>query len=180
MNELANSGLEAGLSQYTSPEPMLQTPEFVRSETGQGFTTPVYAYARNNPLRYTDPTGLFSNDPSCKWLPVENEALDIAKKISDPCLSACVVKSVKEIHLKCGEDVDQKCKQLSAQYKGNTSAYTYAGSCSDPERKTHWCSREVSPHCASETLVHETAHAGGWHHGDGKGVPNDSGRSICK
>ena len=40
---------------------MLQSPDFVRSAAQKGFSTPTYAYAQNNPLRYTDSTGL------CFW-----------------------------------------------------------------------------------------------------------------
>jgi hypothetical protein len=43
---------------YLSPEPMLQSPNWVQGEVGGGFSTPTYSYARNNPVRYTDPTGL--------------------------------------------------------------------------------------------------------------------------
>jgi len=37
---------------------MLQEPQFVRSAAQQGLPSPTYAYALNNPLRYTDPNGL--------------------------------------------------------------------------------------------------------------------------
>lgn len=54
---------------YLSPEPMLQDPPFVRREAKAGQSTPTYAYARNNPIKNIDPTGLsepaFANKPSC-------------------------------------------------------------------------------------------------------------------
>ena len=37
---------------------MLQDPTWVRSEAAQGLSTPTNAYARNNPLLFTDPDGL--------------------------------------------------------------------------------------------------------------------------
>ncbi|MEQ1737735.1 MAG: RHS repeat-associated core domain-containing protein, partial [Rhodoglobus sp.] len=69
-------------SRYLSPEPLLQRPGWVKREAEQGYATPTYAYARNNPVRHTDPTGLNSlmfgapvypnlppdADPGQKWL----------------------------------------------------------------------------------------------------------------
>lgn len=47
-----------GSRRYLQPEPLLQEPNWVRGESQQGFSAPTYAYARNNPLKNTDPTGL--------------------------------------------------------------------------------------------------------------------------
>lgn len=43
---------------YLSPEPLLQQPQYVRGQAQRGLGVPAYAYANNNPLYWTDPTGL--------------------------------------------------------------------------------------------------------------------------
>jgi Domain of unknown function (DUF4329) len=48
----------ARLSQYLSPEPMLQSPMYVRRMAQSGMSVATYPYAANNPLRFTDSTGL--------------------------------------------------------------------------------------------------------------------------
>ena len=46
------------ISQYLSPEPLLQSPDFVSAMAQEGMSTQTYAYALNNPIRYVDRNGL--------------------------------------------------------------------------------------------------------------------------
>jgi RHS repeat-associated protein len=50
---------EPATGRYLSPEPLLQDPDWVMSELQSGYQVPAYSYARNNPIAYTDPTGLY-------------------------------------------------------------------------------------------------------------------------
>jgi RHS repeat-associated protein len=53
-----NRYYDPSTGRYLSPEPMFQSPEYVKSMAKQGMSVPAYAYAANNPMRYSDPTGL--------------------------------------------------------------------------------------------------------------------------
>ena len=52
--------LDPETGRYLSPEPLLQSPAYVRRMAQTGMSVPTYAYAANNPLRHIDPTGLES------------------------------------------------------------------------------------------------------------------------
>ena len=54
------------MSQYLSPEPLLQKPRYVLSMAESGMSVPPYAYALNNPLSYTDDDGLRAKQQTCK------------------------------------------------------------------------------------------------------------------
>ncbi|MDP1830147.1 MAG: RHS repeat-associated core domain-containing protein, partial [Archangium sp.] len=54
-----NRFYDPSTGRYLSPEPMLQEPDWVRSEAQDGFSAPTYAYARNNPTGTIDENGLW-------------------------------------------------------------------------------------------------------------------------
>ena len=58
LHENWNRYYDSTLGRYLSPEPLLQSPAYLRRMAQTGMSVPTYAYAANNPLRYTDPTGL--------------------------------------------------------------------------------------------------------------------------
>lgn len=60
--ELVSNGarfMDPGIGAFTGPEPFLQDPRFAALMAQRGLTTPTYAYAVNNPIKYTDPDGRF-------------------------------------------------------------------------------------------------------------------------
>ncbi|MEQ1737573.1 MAG: RHS repeat-associated core domain-containing protein, partial [Rhodoglobus sp.] len=64
LHENWNRFYDPTTGRYLSPEPMLQRPGYVKARAGYGMTMATYAYANNNPIRYTDRTGLFTTDYS--------------------------------------------------------------------------------------------------------------------
>jgi RHS repeat-associated protein len=57
MFENWNRTYDATVGEYLSPEPLLQSPDYVRTMAQSGLSVPAYAYALNSPLRYVDPDG---------------------------------------------------------------------------------------------------------------------------
>ncbi len=64
---------------YLSPEPMLQSPEFVRSSALGGTAVATYVYTANNPLSKIDPSGLFVKKGECAlW----DRAIEYARRMA--------------------------------------------------------------------------------------------------
>lgn len=78
------------LGAYLSPEPLLQSPAYVRRMAQSGLAVPPYSYGLNNPLRYTDRTGL---EPDA-FLPA-HEALRVCDSVG--CTSDQFRSEVQEL-----------------------------------------------------------------------------------
>lgn len=64
-----NRYYEPQTGRYLSPEPFLQSVEYVRRATSRGMLVLSYGYSGGNPLRFVDPTGLLYDVPcSQDWI----------------------------------------------------------------------------------------------------------------
>lgn len=82
---------------YLSPEPLLQNPNWVRAEASEGFISPTYSYARNNPVRYTDSTGLYAQGVICASPNAGmSGSLGFQVPNSDPCLDCKVAQDLRK------------------------------------------------------------------------------------
>lgn len=92
-----NRFLEPSLGRYLSPEPMLQYPQWVKDQAQSGFSTPTYAYARNNPARYIDQDGQWPWDTgagSCRKRGFYNASGTGAKSDGTPTDCNCRLRTV--------------------------------------------------------------------------------------
>jgi hypothetical protein len=122
---------------------------------------------------------------NCRYMPMVEDCQSAAHNhITDPCLLACVIDQCRNGLNLCGVSVVAKCSELSLENSdGETGGYVYDGpqTCEMPKKWVNWCQIEQSPRCQELSMVHERAHACGWRHGQGKGVPGDDGViSGCK
>jgi RHS repeat-associated protein len=61
-----NRYYDPSIGRYLQPEPMAANPQYIKGMAQSGMSVPVYAYAFNNPLHFTDPTGLYGTN-SCDY-----------------------------------------------------------------------------------------------------------------
>jgi RHS repeat-associated protein len=166
-----NRYYDSSTGRYLQPEPMLTALSGNRRTLRSGSTLPAYPYVDNDPLANTDPDGFWTADASCKNLPTESDVSTAAAGITDDCLRKCVLGLVKDARIDWGYWTRFRC-----WLGDDIIAYvSKTGTCSVPESGVNWCSKTVKPHCMIDAVVHEFAHACGWSHHQGKGVPGDDG-----
>lgn len=64
LHENWNRFYDPSIGRYLAPEPLWQTGSAIASSAGAGRSTPVYAYAGNNPVMNADPNGRASAGPN--------------------------------------------------------------------------------------------------------------------
>ncbi|MFZ5439673.1 MAG: RHS repeat-associated core domain-containing protein [Myxococcota bacterium] len=92
LHENWNRYFDAVSGNYLSPEPMLQVPFYVNGVASAGHSVPTYAYAVNNPLRYSDSNGLFVSHDKVSKCPNWDKALKLAQEKAG-CTGQSVTKA---------------------------------------------------------------------------------------
>jgi RHS repeat-associated protein len=142
----------------------------------------LYAYAGNNAVLYSDPSGLFKiKNCDKKCISVNNDPPEPApevirreteewcnnlQRITDPKLRSCIQKSCDKGTVQCGGRWCGKNGGYNIRFLWTT-------------RTAHLCLQNwppsVAPGSAGETAIHEWAHGCGWKHFGGGGVPGNEG-----
>jgi len=139
-----------------------------------GGDTDLYGYCLNDPVNLNDPAGLFSvtgcgDEESRIRSEVIRACGNLDSVISDPELRECIRERCDKAEIRCEEP---------AACDGDECAYTSCFLSVFCSSGVHLCTDNPSPACKKygEIAVHEWAHSCGWDHGDGKGVPGDTGK----
>ncbi|MCA2980975.1 MAG: hypothetical protein INH37_22115 [Myxococcaceae bacterium] len=154
-----------------------------------------YRYALSLPTRHVDPLGLYTIDGNCgSTLPslgrdkaaIESKARAEAQKIDEPSQAECNRKprSLRQCVLTTLDTIKVRCNKTSASNcaarRTDPIATTQVGMTDEPSEAIDWCKLgQGDLDCLAKLLVHETAHACGWDHGEGKNVPFNDGKANC-
>jgi hypothetical protein len=132
---------------------------------------------------------LFSGTPmrtrkNCRYVPSVEDCQAVADRIEDLCLRDCVLHLCRVGEVVCDTKTKLKCARRKTEEKignevGGWVPDDVPRTCKVPKEEVNWCELPRSPPCQSQMMVHEYAHACGWHHKQGKGVPGDKGKFNC-
>lgn len=119
----------------------------------------------------------------CRYVPSVEDCQMVADRIEDLCLRTCVVHLCRRGRAVCNEDIQVECVHRAKESGGNEVGgfvWDIPQTCEVPQDEVNWCQLERSPPCQARMMVHELAHACGWRHGNGQGVPGDEGSVRCQ
>ncbi|WP_141323142.1 RHS repeat-associated core domain-containing protein [Myxococcus sp. AB025B] len=179
-----NRFYDPSIGRYLQPEPILQNPIFVQKRALEGMSVPAYAYANNNALYFTDTNGLYSKHPKCENTPSEEAVYRMMEQtvsvVKDKELFWCILRQIENAHVTCDIATQIRCGK-----RADLGGYAKLGTCAEPTKEIHWCSRKMSPECQAKAMIHEMAHSCGWNHNldpndPGKGVPGENGVLECE
>jgi hypothetical protein len=123
--------------------------------------------------------GMTQSSNGCRNTPTIQECQSTAANlITDACLRKCVIEQCASGVIVCGDDTMASCSKRARKNPSKPPAgyvIDHEQTCQMPHNQVHWCQRDQSPKCQDLTMVHEVAHACGWHHKQGKGVPGNEG-----
>jgi len=132
-----------------------------------------FTYSDNNSINKLDPKGLFTITGNCGGnkaairAAVESACNTLETTITDPKLRKCIKKRCDAENIKCHPCVNQN--------DPDTMGYNncFLGICS---YTIHiYATHPNAQNKFGKIAIHEWAHSCGWDHGDGQGVPGDSG-----
>jgi RHS repeat-associated protein len=144
----------------------------------------LYLYVTNNPASYIDPTGLFKIVGKCCGKDdivrkaVQEACNSLGKlqitdnKLRNCLLKRCMSNGVLNCNPNCGKNI------RGEEIAGYKSAWDRFWGIK-PNEVTVCPNAAGFEKCAGDVVIHEWAHSCGWNHGEGQGIPGDSGYIEC-
>ena len=121
---------------------------------------------------------------NCRYVPSVEDCQAAADRITDLCLRTCVLHLCRVGRPVCDKRTKLRCarraQDLPNGEPGGWVADDRPRTCEQPKEEVNWCELPRSPPCQAQMMAHELAHACGWHHKDGNGVPADTGEFACR
>jgi RHS repeat-associated protein len=154
-----NRYYDPGTGRYLQPEPLLQSGSYLRDQSSQGVTSiPPYAYAQNNPIAYSDPTGFeVAPEKSCeesvsKMLDKMKRALESNKGCR--CLSNLKMLRVYDMIVK-----KEPIYRMACSVNKFKETSEYANGCGFGKGYKIGVSSAPGCACFPKLLIHELLHA---------------------
>jgi RHS repeat-associated protein len=142
---------ETGLYYYRARYYDAATGRFLATDPVKGFDRSAYAYVRNNPVRYVDPTGMTAEETcDCAAEDARKQVCDLADRVPYARLSKCLLEWCSKLKMRCASD--KECSQ------GCGPARTCGGYATQGVPIVNVCSGRSSQCELYRTIYHEVLH----------------------